>query len=49
MLDLQEHIYRQVEKTDYPSASFTGRRVVGFVDLSIDIFWRSEITNILGI
>ena len=36
--DLQEHIYKQVWKTDYPSAGFAGRQVVGFWDLSIDIF-----------
>ena len=33
MLDLQESIYKQVEKTDYVSAG-----VVGFGNLSIDIF-----------
>ena len=33
ILDLQENIYKQVEKTDYPSAG-----EVGFGDLSIDIF-----------
>ena len=37
-LELQENIYKKVEKIDYPSASFTGRRIVGFGDLSIDIF-----------
>ena len=37
ILDLQEHIYRKVEKTDYPSAGFAGRRTVDFGDLSIDI------------
>ena len=38
ILDLQEHIYKKVEKTDYPSAGFAGRRIVGFGDLSIDMF-----------
>ena len=38
ILDLQEHIYRKVEKIDYPSAGFAGRRIVDFWDLSIDIF-----------
>ena len=37
-LDLQENIYKKVKKTDYPSAGFAGRPVVGFGDLSIDIF-----------
>ena len=34
MLDLQENIYKLVEKIDDPSA---GRRIVDFWDLSIDI------------
>ena len=38
ILDLQENMYRNVQKTDYPSAGFAGRRIVGFGDLSIDIF-----------
>ena len=38
MLDLQENIYRQVEKIDYPSAGFAGRQIMDFWDLSIDIF-----------
>ena len=37
ILDLQEHIYRKVEKIDYPSAGFAGGRIVDFWDLSIDI------------
>ena len=39
----QENIYKQVEKTDYPSAGFAGRGVVGFGDLSIDIFLEVQI------
>ena len=38
ILDLLESIYKKVKKNDYPSAGFAGRRVVGFGDLSIDIF-----------
>ena len=38
ILDLQENIYAQVKKTYYVSASFAGRHVVGFADLSIDVF-----------
>ena len=38
MLDLQENIYKQVKKTHYMSACFAGQHVVGFEDLSIDIF-----------
>ena len=38
MLDLQENIYKQVKKTYYMSAGFAGRHVVGFGDLSIDVF-----------
>ena len=38
ILDLQENSYKQVEKTDYPSADFASLRIVGFGDLSIDIF-----------
>ena len=37
-LDLQENIYTQVKKTYYMSAGFAGRHVVGFGDLSIDVF-----------
>ncbi len=37
ILDLQENIYKEVEKMDYPSAGFAGRRIVDFKDLSIDI------------
>ena len=38
ILDLQENIYKKVKKTYYMSAGFAGRHVVGFGDLSIDIF-----------
>ena len=38
ILDLQENIYRKVEKIDYPSAGFAGIRIMDFGDLSIDIF-----------
>ena len=31
-------IYKQVKKSYYMSAGFAGRHVVGFEDLSIDIF-----------
>ena len=37
-MDLQENIYKTVRKTDYPLAGFAGQWVVGFGDLSIDIF-----------
>ena len=37
-LDLQKYIYEQIMKTYYVSAGFAGRHVVGFRDLSIDIF-----------
>ena len=37
-MDLQENIYKEVEKIDYPSAGFAGRRIVDFKDLNIDIF-----------
>ena len=40
ILDLQENIYKQVEKIDYPSAGFAGRRIVDTGDLSIDIFLK---------
>ena len=38
ILDLQENIYTKVKKTYYMSAGFAGRHVVGFGDLSIDVF-----------
>ena len=38
MLDLQENIYNKIKKTYYMSAGFAGRHVVGFEDLSIDVF-----------
>ena len=38
MLDLQEHIYKKIKKTYYMSAGFAGRHVLGFGDLSIDVF-----------
>ena len=38
MLDLQENIYKQVKKTYYMSAGFARPHVLGFGDLSIDIF-----------
>ena len=38
IVDLQEFFYKKVGKTDYPLAGFAGQRVVGFGDLSIDIF-----------
>ena len=37
ILALQENIYGKVEKIDYPSAGFAGRRIMDFWDLSIDI------------
>ena len=37
-MDLQENIYKKVRKFDYPLAAFGGQQVVGFGDLSIDIF-----------
>ena len=38
ILDLLESIYKKVKKTHYMSAGFAGRHVVGFGDLSIDVF-----------
>ena len=38
IFDLQENIYKQIKKTYYMSAGFAGRHVVGFGDLSIDVF-----------
>ena len=38
MLDLQEHIYKENNKVDYMSAGFTGKLVVGFGDLSTEVF-----------
>ena len=38
ILDLQENIYTQVPKTHYMSAGEAGRHVVGFLNLSIDVF-----------
>ena len=37
-MDLQENIYENVKKTYYMSAGFAGPHVVGFGDLSIDVF-----------
>ena len=38
ILDLQEHIYKQIKKTYYMSGGFAGQHVVGFGDLGIDVF-----------
>ena len=38
MLDLQENIYNETKEIYYMSASFAGRHVVGFGDLSIYVF-----------
>ena len=38
ILELQENIYTQAPKTHYMSAGETGRHVVGFLDLLIDVF-----------
>ena len=38
ILDLQENIYTKVKKTYYMSAGEAGWHVVGFGDLSIDVF-----------
>ena len=38
ILDLQENIYKKVQKTYYMSAGVAGRHVVDFKDLSIDVF-----------
>ena len=38
ILELQEHIYRKVEKIDYPLAGEAGQGIIVFWDLSIDIF-----------
>ena len=40
-------IYREVMKTDYPSAGFAGRWIVGFGDLSINMFLELQINNIV--
>ena len=37
-MDLQEAIYKKVQKTYYMSAGFAGRHVVGSGDLSIGVF-----------
>ena len=37
-LDFQENIYKQIKKTYYMSVGFAGRHVVGFEELSIDVF-----------
>ena len=38
ILDLQEIIHKKGKKTYYMSASFATRHVVGFEDLSMDVF-----------
>ena len=38
ILDLQENIHKKIKKTFYMSAGLASRRVVGFEDLSIDVF-----------
>ena len=43
ILDLQEYIYRNVEKIDYPSAGDVGRRIEDFWDLNIDISLEFQI------
>ena len=48
LLDLQENIYyKQVKKNYYMSACFAGRHVVGFEDLSIDVFLKVQNKNIV--
>ena len=42
ILDLQGNIYELVKKTYYMSAGFGGRHVVGFEDLSIDMFLEAR-------
>ena len=37
ILDPQENIYKQIKKTYHMSASFAGRHVKGFEDLSINV------------
>ena len=37
ILDLQEHIYRKLEKANYQSAGFAGKQIVGYGDLRIYI------------
>ena len=37
-MDLQEKIYKTIEKTYYMSADFAGQHVVDLADLSIDVF-----------
>ena len=38
ILDLQVNTYLQIKKTCYMSAGFAGGHVVGFGDLSMDVF-----------
>ena len=38
ILDLQNKQYKQANKTHYMSAGFAGQHVVGFGDLSADVF-----------
>ena len=38
VLDRKKNIYTQVPKTHYMSAGEAGGHVVGFLDLSIDLF-----------
>ena len=40
MLDLQDNICKKVKATYYMSAGVAGRRVVGFGDLSINVFLK---------
>ena len=47
ILDLQAHIYDKNKKTYYMSAGFAGRHVVGFGDLSIDVFLEVQIKDIV--
>ena len=45
ILDLQENIYNKVKKIVYMSAGFAGRHVMGFEDLSIDVFLEVQNTK----
>ena len=46
-MDLQENIYKKVKKTYYMSAGFASRHVVGFEDLSIDVFLEVQNKDIV--
>ena len=44
-MDLHENMYKKVKKTYYMSAGFADRHVVGFGDISIDVFLEVQSTR----